>query len=172
MPRRPKEKVDIDVVPYLSIMVIVLKLICLILVVTVMRIAMNPHAVKAVTIEHLFGVERKHIQARAGHASIKIPTYFECSSGGIKIYPGEKVVPLSDLSMPDNMVEQAIEKIRQNATNEFAIVIVRPHGVKEYRHVRKLLTEAQVDIGYDVFEEETVIDFKKSAKNAGIVLEP
>ena len=40
--RRPYEKIDINVEPFLSIMAIVLKLISLILVVIVMRIAVNP----------------------------------------------------------------------------------------------------------------------------------
>ena len=35
MPARKSHKVDIDVVPYLSIMAIVLKLICLILIIMV-----------------------------------------------------------------------------------------------------------------------------------------
>ena len=42
--RKPYEKIDINVEPFLSIMAIVLKLISLILVVIVMRIAMNPNA--------------------------------------------------------------------------------------------------------------------------------
>lgn len=169
MPRRPKEKLDIDVVPYLSIMVIVLKLICLILVVTVMRIALNPHGVKAVALENLYGVERK--AAKGSSVQIKVPTYFDCSPEGITIIPGDVLVPPSDLVVPGNAVEKAVENIKMNSTGQYAILLVRPRSVREYRHVRKLLAEANVDVGYDIFNADVKINFGKAARAAGIDLE-
>jgi hypothetical protein len=160
MPRKPASKIDIDVVPYLSIMVIVLKLICLILVVTVMKIALNPDSAKAVAIQDLFGQERK--------GAIKAPTYFDCTPEGVVIIPGNIQVIPSDLSLPGNAVEAAIKKIRQNTSNQYAIALVRPRGIRVYRHVRKLLTEAEVDVGFDVFDTHVKIDYAKAAKAAGI----
>lgn len=163
MPRRPKEKIDIDVVPYLSIMVIVLKLICLILIVTVMRIALNPHGVKAVSIENLYGVERKE---KGG--AIKAPTYFDCSPKGIAIHPGGLTVTVNELAYDDNPVVTTIKEISENSAGQYAIVLVRPGAVKEFRHVRQLLYEYNVEIGYDVFDSDTEVNYKKAAHAAGI----
>lgn len=164
MPKRQKEKVDIDVVPYLSIMVIVLKLICLILIVTVMRIALNPHGVKAVAIENLYGVERKGKDKSA----IKAPTYFDCSRDGIRIIPGDIEIPISDLATRVNPVTQAIDQISADSSNQYAIVLVRPGAVKAYRHVRKLLYERDVDVGYDVIDLGVEVNYRKAARASGI----
>ena len=163
MPRKPKEKVDIDVVPYLSIMVIVLKLICLILIVTVMRIALNPHGVKAVAIQNLYGVERadnKHL--------IRAATYFDCSPDGVMIFPEESKVPSSSLNEPGNAVERAIKRIAKDSKNEYAIVLVRPRAVREYRLIRKMLDAAKIDVGYDVFDADVKVDYKAAAHAIGI----
>lgn len=168
MPRKPASKIDIDVVPYLSIMVIVLKLICLILVVTVMKIALNPQGVRAVSITGMYAKETK--------GTIKIPTYFDCSPGGVTIVEPDvstnavKVIP-ADLALPGNGVEMAIRKITAHATNHYAIALVRPRGIRVYRHVRKLLTEANVDIGFDVYDSDVEINFAGAAKDAGIKTE-
>ena len=167
MPRRPKEKIDIDVVPYLSIMVIVLKLICLILIVTVMRIALNPQGVKAVAIEHLFGVERK---SEDGKTHIKAPTYFDCSALGVTISPGNLTVDVNSLSEPNNPVDATIRRIRSNSSNEYAIVLIRPRGVRTYRHLRRQLDVAGLDVGYDVFDADVKVDYKAAAKASGITL--
>lgn len=169
MPRRPSNKqVDIDVVPYLSIMVIVLKLICLILVVTVMRIALNPHGVKAVSIENVFGMERK---AKKNELSvIKAPTYMDCGPSGVTIYPGNALVSSGSFSDPTNLLVQTVDRVTANASNEYIIVLVRPGSVRTYRFLRKMLTGRQLDVGYDVFDSGVQIDYKKSAAQSGISL--
>jgi hypothetical protein len=165
VPRRPKEKIDIDVVPYLSIMVIVLKLICLILIVTVMRIALNPGGVKAVAIKDIFGVERKSAD---GKTHIKAPTYFDCTAQAVIISPGEIKVDLSELMDEGNAVDRTIQKIVGNSSNEYAIVLVRPRAVKTYRYMRRALDVAGVDVGYDVFATDVKVDYKGAARAEGI----
>jgi hypothetical protein len=135
-----------------------------------MRIALNPHGVKAVAIENLYGVERKAAKG-SGSSGLKMPTYFDCSPNGITIIPGDILVPPSDLIVPGNPVEAAIEKIKMNSSGEYAIVLVRPRSVKEYRHVRKMLTEAGIDVGYDIFDADVKIDYRKSAAMSGIDLD-
>ena len=165
MPRRPKEKIDIDVVPYLSIMVIVLKLICLILIVTVMRIALNPYGVKAVSIKGVYGAERKSAD---GKTHIKAPTYFDCNAQGVTIFPGDLTVSVNSLNEPGNGVDSAIKRISTNATNEYAIVLVRPRGVRAYRYLRQALEKVHVDVGYDVWDADVKVDYSAAMKAAGI----
>ena len=165
MPRRPKEKVDIDVVPYLSIMVIVLKLICLILIVTVMRIALNPYGLKVVSFAQLYQVAE---QKMGSGSAMKIPTYVECSFDGLSIFPGHHKVPLSEIGSTGGTFDQILAAISGKANKEYVILIVRPNSVRTFREVRKMLAHRKIDIGYDVLDEDTQIDWEKEMRNAGI----
>lgn len=70
--RKRYKQISIDVEPFLSIMAIVLKLISVILVVIVMRIALNPKAIKLV---NLLGRATYH-GVPSGQA--KEPSYVDC----------------------------------------------------------------------------------------------
>ena len=165
MPRRPKEKVDIDVVPYLSIMVIVLKLICLILIVTVMRIALNPHGLKVVSFAQLYQVAEKKM---GSGSAMKVPTYVECAFDGLSIFPGYHKIPLSDIGASGGMFDTILSNIAAKSGDEYVILIVRPNSVRTFREVRKMLGHRSIDIGYDVLDSDTKIDWEKEMRNAGI----
>src|SRR5271154_748225 len=111
--RKPYEKIDINVEPFLSIMVIVLKLISLILVAIVMRIAMNPGSKKIVAFAGLY----------AGHGNVanpKIPSYIDCQPDKLTLYssdmPQGTVVSKDDLQRSDNAVNQLLDKVQDRAT--------------------------------------------------------
>jgi len=169
MPRKPKSKVDIDVVPYLSIMVIVLKLICLILIVTVMRLALNPFQKKVVSFDQMYQTSELLLKKR--HQIPKIPSYVECRAGSITVYPGSEDVRLSDLAVPGNVLDKMLDRVAANATNEYVIVLLRPNSVPTYRYIRRVIARRGLDVGYDVVDAETVIDWKKAAKNLNIQLD-
>jgi hypothetical protein len=166
MPRKPKEKIDIDVVPYLSIMVIVLKLICLILIVTVMRIALNPQGKLIIIIKDL--QQLKEEASKDKKKLPKVPTYIECRQDGLFIFPGDKTIGIDDLVTPDNAFSQLLSDVEGNATNQYVIMIVRPNSLPFYRYVRKALSRRQIDMGYDVLESDIKLDWKASAKSQGI----
>src|SRR5579871_2645144 len=136
--RKAYEKIDINVEPFLSIMAIVLKLISLILVVIVMRIAMNPKAKRIVAIPGLF----------SGHGNTtdpKIPYYIDCGPEGLVLYssdlPNGTPVGWDDLQRPDNALNQFLDKVEKNKKDEYIVVMVRPRSVKFYRTVRNLITK-------------------------------
>ena len=79
--RKRYKQISIDVEPFLSIMAIVLKLISLILVVIVMRIAVNPKAIKVVD---LLGRKTYH-GVPSGQA--KEPSYVDCFEDRVVLYP-------------------------------------------------------------------------------------
>ena len=81
--RKPYEKIDIDVEPFLSIMAIVLKLISLILVVVVMRIAVNPHAKKIIAVPQLHS-------GKGNMGNPKAPSYLDCRADQVVIYPKDR----------------------------------------------------------------------------------
>ncbi len=198
MPKKKKEKIDIDVMPYLSIMVCTLNLICLILIVTVMRIALNPHQLSVVSFEGLYqgskGLfqrsakpaakatpsedgsqstpsEAKVVAAKTAQRVIKVPSYIECSPDSIALFPGEGKTSLAELGQTNNPVVALMDKIQANHSNEYVIVLVRPNSVPTYRYVRRLASKRNIDVGYDVLDADSKIDWKKEARALNIQLQ-
>jgi hypothetical protein len=163
MKRKAKVKVDIDVVPYLSIMVIVLKLICLILIVLVMPIALNPQALKVLSLTEMFKTQRDK------NAPLMLPTYFDLNPEGITIQPEGKSVSVADLQEANNPIRQALTRMQANTNaNEYVVMIIRPNTVALYRQVRKMLTGLKIPVGYDVMEADAKVDWVAEAKRLNI----
>lgn len=155
--RKQYEKIDINVEPFLSIMAIVLKLISLILVVIVMRIALNPHALKIIA---LAGIH----PGRGNIENPKIPSYIDCHPDGLVLYPLGTKVSWEDLQRPGNAVEQLLEKVQENAAKEYVVVMVRPQSVKYYRTVRNLIGKRPIDVGYDAVDADFKVDWDEARK--------
>lgn len=156
MARRPKPKMDIDVVPYLSIMVIVLKLICLILIVMIMPIALNPDALKILSFRDLFQAERD-----PSHA--KMPVYFDCSREGVHVVPGDLRLTAQELLVEGNALDREIARIEQERDKHYVILVVRPKSLAVYRYLRKTLAQRDIEVGYDVLDEKTQINWAEEA---------
>jgi len=170
MARKQKTKIDIDVLPYLSIMLSVLGIICLIIVVMVMNIALNPKAIAIVSFKGLYEGFSKTDGSITDGSIPKSPTYLDCSPAGISLFPGETNVPPAELAVPGNIVEQALDRIEKNTEHEYVIVLVRPGSLPVYRTVRKLLANRKIDIAYDPLEATAMIDWQKEAKELNITL--
>jgi hypothetical protein len=163
--RKPYEKIDINVEPFLSIMVIVLKLISLILVAIVMRIAMNPEGKKIIAFAGLY----------AGHGNVanpKIPSYIDCQPDKLTLYssdmPRGTQVSQEDLQRPDNAVDHLLDKVQQHEKEEYVVVMVRPKSVVLYRTVRKLIEKRPIDVGYDAVDADFKVDWNEAEKALAI----
>lgn len=170
MPRKAKGKIDIDVLPYLSIMLSVLGIICLIIVVMVMNIALNPKAIAIVSFKGLYEGFGKTDGAAVTGPEPKHPTYLDCSANGISMFPGETNVMPGELAVPGNAVEKALNKIEENTLTEYVIVLVRPGSLPVYRAARKLLANRNIDIAYDTLEATATIDWRQEVKELNITL--
>jgi len=164
--RKQYEKIDINVEPFLSIMAIVLKLISLILVVIVMRIAVNPNAIKVIALQGLY-------EGRGNTSgNPKSPSYVDCQHDGLVLYPGSvtESVPMrtrvtwEDLQKPGNAVEKLLDRVEENTAKEYIVVMVRPQSVKYYRTVRNLITRRRVDVGYDAVDTDFKVDWDEARK--------
>ena len=176
MPARKPYKVDIDVVPYLSIMAIVLKLICLILIVMVMRIAVNPDALKVVRYPELYKPPEdagKQAATRGGTEKqiTREPVYLDCYPDHLEIQPDGKIVPTLELKEHNGTFDTLIHRLETNYVHEFAIVIVRPDSAPVYRFVRRLLAKRALTVGYDVLESDVIIDWPGNIKKLAVRLE-
>jgi hypothetical protein len=163
--RKRYEKIDINVEPFLSIMAIVLKLISLVLVVIVMRIAINPKGKRIVAFSGLY----------SGHGNTtnpKIPSYIDCHPDGLTLYssdiPAGIPVTWDDLQRPDNSVNQLLDKVQQHKEEEYVVVMVRPQSVKFYRTVRNLIEKRPIDVGYDAIDADFKVDWNAAEKALAI----
>ena len=183
MQPKAKAKIDIEVMPYLSIMVCTLLIICLILIVTVMRVAMNPQAQAVVSFKALyasksFGTYRAktptadELKAKeeAKARAFRAPTYIECMPTQITMFPGQGLINVDVLKQPGNPMETMLTRMATNSTKEYVIMLVRPHSVSTYRAVRKMVKDFKVEYGYDVLVEGATIDWKAEAKALNINL--
>lgn len=163
--RKAYEKIDINVEPFLSIMAIVLKLISLILVVIVMRIAINPKGKRIVAFAGLY----------SGHGNTtnpKIPSYIDCHPDGLTLYssdmPAGIPVTWDDLQRPDNSVNHLLDKVQQHKDDEYVVVMVRPQSVKYFRTVRNLIEKRPIDVGYDAIDADFKVDWNAAEKALAI----
>jgi hypothetical protein len=183
MPPKAKAKIDIEVMPYLSIMVCTLLIICLILIVTVMRVAMNPQAQAVVSFKSLFSskstgtyraktetAEELKAKELAKSKVFRSPTYIECMPDKITMFPGQGLINVGELQQPGNPLEAVLTRMATNTAKEYVIMLVRPYSVSTYRTVRKLVKDHNVDYGYDVLAEGATIDWKAEAKALNINL--
>lgn len=167
MPARKQYKVDIDVVPYLSIMAIVLKLICLILIVMVMRIAINPAALKVIRYTELYQPPERAGE-QMGTSGVKerqiarVPVYFDCNRDQLHIQPLGVSLSPSELREKGGIFEETLHRIETNSANEFAILIARPNSQPMYRFVRREIAARKMHVGYDVLEQDVFIDWKRA----------
>jgi hypothetical protein len=158
--RKPYEKIDINVEPFLSIMAIVLKLISLILVVILMRIVMNPNKRRVVNV----GVYSGH----DNESNPKAPSYIDCRPDGLTLYssdmPGGTPVTWDDLQRPDNDLERMLDRVQQHKEEAYVVVLARPQSVKFYRTVRKLIEKRPLDVGYDAIDANFKVDWNAAEK--------
>lgn len=165
MKRPHKKEAEIDVVPYLDSMVIVLNLICLILIIMLMPIALNPKAVKILSFEDLFRAKEQRIQ------HTMIPTYFDCSPEGITILPGGMHVPATDLRQSGNPVEKIVLDCERNRDEKYIVLLIRPNSLPVYRFVRKMVGRRDIDIGFDVLAANAKLDWEGEMQKLRISIE-
>ncbi|MEI6082829.1 MAG: hypothetical protein WCS70_00855 [Verrucomicrobiota bacterium] len=152
--RKEYKKIDIDVEPFLSIMAIVMKLISLILVVIVMRIAANRDKKHVVALEGLWDGSTGNTK------NIKEPVYLDCFEDKVIIYPGSITNTWEALQKPGNPVEKLFDRIQANSTNEYVVVLARPQSVKFYRAIRRKLSQrGGIDVGADVVDAKYTVNW-------------
>ena len=155
------KKINIDVEPFLSIMAIVLKLISLILVVIVMRIAANKQGIKVVNL-----LQRT---ARKAADVIKSPSYVDCYVDHVVLYPGAITNTWSDLQNPENAVEKMLAHVDAKSETDYVVIMARPDAVKIFRSIRKMLGEhPKVEVGYDVVDTDFKPDWDAAVQAMGV----
>ena len=136
---------------------IVMKLISLIMVVIVMRIAVNPKAKRVVAFAGLY-------EGKGNVENAKIPSYIDCGENNVTIYPGAKHVSWEELQRPGNPVDQLLDKVEAHSAEEYVVVMVRPKSLKYYRAIRNRIAKRTVDVGYDAVDADFRVNWDEATK--------
>lgn len=168
--RKHYKAINIDVEPFLSIMAIVMKLISLILVVILMRIVVNPKAMKVIAFSGLWEGSRGNTE------NPKEPTYLDCFENKVVIYStrtstNDNVVTWEALQRPGNVVDQIMDRIQENRDKEYIIIMARPKSVKIYRAIRKMLGQRPIDIGYDAVDADFAVNWDEANKALAVAVD-
>ena len=158
MARPHKHDPEIDVLPYLDSMVIVLNLICLIIIVMIVPIIENAKQVSNMSFEKLIrSKESKRVQQLS-------PIYFDCKPDGVSILPGDISVTPEELIKPGNPVEKVLTQIQGRADEAYIILLVRPHSLPVYRYLRKEVLRRGILTGFDIVDTDVELDWRAEAK--------
>ncbi|MCS6975964.1 MAG: hypothetical protein NZM31_02990 [Gemmatales bacterium] len=91
------------------------------------------------------------------------PIYLECVGQQVHIRPNGPSLFLTDLLEPQRLEQE----IRQQAAHlppeqkPYVLLLVRPSGIPTYYLVLRELAKADVDLGYELIEEDWVLDFSE-----------
>jgi len=166
--KKEYKNINIDVEPFLSIMAIVLKLISLILVVIVMRIAVNPKAIKAIALKGLY-------EGKGNLGKPKSPAYIDCFPEKLVLYADKTILPtyrveifLEDLKKPGNALEKMLEGVQERKETDYIVVMARPGSAKLFRQARNLLKDRPIDVGYDAVDADFDVKWDEARKALGV----
>jgi hypothetical protein len=165
MRRPPKREIEIDVVPYLDSMVITLNLICLIIIIMIIPVIMNPDQVNVLSFEKLKRSKESEVK------ETPIPIYLDCSKAGVRIMPADISVTPGQLIQPGNDVERVLTRVQAQPDKEYVIMLVRPGSLPVYRYLRKELIRRRITTGFDVVDSETELDWEGEMKMLNIKVE-
>jgi biopolymer transport protein ExbD len=161
MARKKAEKIDIDVLPFTSIMMIVAGVVSLILFLVGLRIAMNPKALRVVSLPGLMGSQN------VGE-SLKVPFYIDVAPDGMTIYPGEITVSVAEFQMPGNEVEKLLDRIEKNHEEEYVVVLARPGSVRLFRSLRNQIAKRRMDVGYEFMDADFKVNWNEAVQALNI----
>lgn len=100
--------------------------------------------------------------ARGDVVGPKTPSYVDCWTDRVVIYPDKIAVSVEQLQQPGNAFEQFLNKVQENTANEYIIVMVRPGSVKTYRMVRNAIGRRPIDVGYDAVEADFKVNWDEA----------
>ena len=108
--------------------------------------------------------ERSGLVGRIMPDIAKEPSYIDCWSNSVTLYPGATSVTWETLQRPDNAVEKLLDQIQANNKTQYVVVMARPDSVKVFRQVRKMVGERSIDVGYDVVDVDFTVNWGQSVK--------
>ncbi|MEL6440956.1 MAG: hypothetical protein AAFQ80_17080 [Cyanobacteria bacterium J06621_8] len=145
MPRRQiyrKSTTEVELFPFLSVLACTIgTLILLIIVLTTQALEPQEAVVVAKVDENSRGANRD-----------KTPVYIECREDGFVLHPSTEFAPRADLYDQESPLGEILTSLKQNKSEQYLIVIVRPDGLEMFNLIRNIVQESGIDLGYEPLE--------------------
>ena len=105
--------------------------------------------------------------------SFKVPSYLDCWSNSVTLYPGAIKVNWESIQEPGNPVEKFLDQIQFSNKTQYVVVMARPDSVTVFRQVRKMIAERAIDAGYDPVDAGFQVSWKAgTGQNQGALFTP
>lgn len=140
MRSRSRRAIEVELFPFLSVLVCVIGSLILLIVVVTVQISSNQRQVTIVARED-------------GQNQAKVPRYVECRSDGIIIHPEQTFVAKEDINRSNSALQNLLAEVSFNRDKEYLIVAVRPDGIEVFQEVRDLVEQQNIDIGFEPIDE-------------------
>jgi hypothetical protein len=96
---------------------------------------------------------------------VKEPTYIDVHQNMVVIHPGQTEIPQRELFLPKNRLTDILDEIRNDAENQYVILLVRPRAAKLQRYLRdQVISQYNLDIGIELFESARPVEHVSSTR--------
>ncbi len=176
---RKKAEVKQDLFAFMSILVMTIGALVMLLVSNTLIIVSNPENTQITSIitSSLYVEEGTGTEGDAPFPQgnkLKEPAYIDVHRDRIIIYSnhdeledgaGEKsskgiVVPIRELERPGTAFEQLLDLVYDRRQDEYIILLVRPRSAQVAAHMRNVIKDRNIDMGFELFEEGRPIPYE------------
>lgn len=93
----------------------------------------------------------------------KEPAYIDVHRDHLVVYPGAEVVSLGDLEKRGNGFERLMRAVGEKKEEQYVVLLLRPRASLVARQLRTVLRDHGIDVGYELYEADRVIDYDRAA---------
>lgn len=162
MGKKGKSSVDQDLSSFMPILMLTIGSLVFLLVVNTIIIMSNPENVRISSVirSAIYVPSDKGGTGTEGGSPFpfgnqyKEPSYIDVYRDRLIVYPGDDIVPVRDLEIPGNAVEELLVHLSKTKDEEYVVLLVRPYAARIARRLGKLIKERGIDIGYELFESD------------------
>lgn len=162
---RKKSEVKQDLFAFMSILVMTIGALVMLLVSNTLIIVSNPENTQITSIitSSLYVEDGTGTEGDAPFPQgnkLKEPAYIDVHRDRVIIYPGEEVVPIRDLEREGNAFDQLLDEVYDKRQDEYIILLVRPRSAQVATHLRNVIRDRNIDVGFELFETGRPVNYE------------
>ena len=162
-----------DLSSFMCIILMMIGLLVIVLIINVMTIVSNPENIRITSIIQSSGQYADGSKDGASTPPFpfgnknKEPLYVDVHRDHLVLYPGAEVVPLRDLERQGNGFEVMLGVISTNRETEYLVLLAWPGTASVVHRLKKVVRDSGVDLGFELYEADRVVEYDRAAKASG-----
>lgn len=162
-----------DLSSFMCIILMMIGVLVIVLIVNVVTIISNPENIRITSIIQSSGQYADGSKDGSGQPPFpfgnktKEPLYVDVHRDHLVLYPGAEVVPLRDLERQGNGFEMMLGGISTNRETEYLVLLARPGTASVVHRLKKVVRDSGVDLGFELYEADRVVEYDRAAKASG-----